>query len=90
MLSSLLKKFYAEFIAADLQFYLLVLGIQLWGRIDVGILLILNRMMFVYFLKRKGFIDKDLKLHSQNGLDESVYRGRNLFASLQDVFWKFG
>ena len=48
---------------------------------------ILNRLMFVYFLQRKGFIDKcDNKPNGdfeylQNKLEKSKQRGQDLFYS---------
>ncbi|MBW4619535.1 MAG: putative DNA binding domain-containing protein [Cyanosarcina radialis HA8281-LM2] len=42
---------------------------------------ILNRLMFVYFLQRKGFIDNEKSLYLQEKLKESQQRGTNLFYS---------
>lgn len=43
--------------------------------------IVLNRLMFVYFLQRKGFIDNGETLYLQNKLKESQQRGKDLFYS---------
>ncbi len=50
---------------------------------------ILNRLMFVYFLQRKGFIDNDFN-YLQNQLQASQRRGENLFYRqfLQTLFFQ--
>ncbi|BAZ36723.1 putative transcriptional regulator (plasmid) [Calothrix sp. NIES-4101] len=40
---------------------------------------LLNRLMFVYFLERKGFLDKNNFIYLQSKLRESQARGKNLF-----------
>jgi hypothetical protein len=43
--------------------------------------IVLNRLMFVYFLQRKGFINNGETLYLQNKLNESQQRGTDLFYS---------
>ena len=43
--------------------------------------IVLNRLMFVYFLQRKGFINSGETLYLQNKLNESQQRGTDLFYS---------
>lgn len=43
--------------------------------------IVLNRLMFVYFLQRKGFINNGETLYLQNKLKEIQQRGKDLFYS---------
>ena len=73
------KKFYKEFQEQHQKFLLFVKGID--NEIDRRwyTSVILNRLMFVYFLQRKGFIDnKDLN-YLQNKLEQSQQKGENHF-----------
>ena len=73
------KKFYKEFQEQHQKFLLFVKGID--NEIDRRwyTSVILNRLMFVYFLQRKGFIDnKDLN-YLQNKLEQSKQKGENHF-----------
>ncbi|MEI1373958.1 MAG: DNA methyltransferase [Nostoc sp.] len=73
------KKFYKEFQEQHQKFLLFVKGID--NEIDRRwyTSVILNRLMFVYFLQRKGFIDnKDLN-YLQNKLEQSQQKGENYF-----------
>ncbi|WP_392481925.1 Eco57I restriction-modification methylase domain-containing protein [Nostoc sp. C110] len=73
------KKFYKEFQEQHQKFLLFVNGID--NEIDRRwyTSVILNRLMFVYFLQRKGFIDnKDLN-YLQNKLEQSKQKGENHF-----------
>jgi hypothetical protein len=51
---------------------------------------LLNRLMFVYFLQRKGFIDSGKMLYLQEKLAESKQRGTDLFYSqfLKTLFFE--
>ncbi|MBC1218525.1 Eco57I restriction-modification methylase domain-containing protein, partial [Nostoc sp. UCD120] len=73
------KKFYKEFQEQHQKFLLFVKGID--NEIDRRwyTSVILNRLMFVYFLQRKAFIDnKDLN-YLQNKLEQSKQKGENHF-----------
>ncbi|MBD2564369.1 MULTISPECIES: Eco57I restriction-modification methylase domain-containing protein [Nostoc] len=73
------KKFYKEFQEQHQKFLLFVKGID--NEIDRRwyTSVILNRLMFVYFLQRKGFIDnKDLN-YLQNKLEQSKQKGEDHF-----------
>jgi hypothetical protein len=73
------KKFYKEFQEQHQKFLLFVKGID--NEIDRRwyTSVILNRLMFVYFLQRKGFIDnKDLN-YLQNKLEQSKQKADNHF-----------
>lgn len=84
------KKFYKEFEKLHLQFLPLVLGIDHEADRRWYTSVILNRMMFVYFLQRKGFIDNGDLNYLQNKLEESKQRGENLFYKelLQALFFE--
>lgn len=84
------KKFYKEFEKLHLQFLPLVLGIDHEADRRWYTSVILNRLMFVYFLQRKGFIDNGDLNYLQNKLAESKQRGENLFYKelLQVLFFE--
>ena len=84
------KKFYKEFQEQHYDFLQFVRGID--NEVDRRwyTSVILNRLMFVYFLQRKGFINnKDLD-YLQNKLKQSQQRGENRFFSefLQTLFFE--
>ena len=73
------KQFYKEFQEQHKQFLAYVKGInnshdQRWYAS-----VLLNRLMFVYFLQRKGFIDNGDLNYLQNKLKETKQRGDNLY-----------
>lgn len=73
------KKFYKEFQEQHQEFLGYVKGIDNQTDKRWYTSVILNRLMFVYFLQRKGFInDKDFD-YLQNRLEESKKRGENRF-----------
>ncbi|MEH2315056.1 MAG: DNA methyltransferase [Nostoc sp.] len=73
------KKFYKEFQEQHQKFLLFVKGIDNETDRRWYTSVILNRLMFVYFLQRKGFIDnKDLN-YLQNKLEQSQQKGENYF-----------
>ncbi|MBD2411379.1 ATP-binding protein [Nostoc calcicola FACHB-389] len=73
------KKFYKEFQEQHQKFLLFVKGIDNETDRRWYTSVILNRLMFVYFLQRKGFIDnKDLN-YLQNKLEQSNQKGENHF-----------
>ncbi|MBW4675242.1 MAG: ATP-binding protein [Desmonostoc geniculatum HA4340-LM1] len=73
------KKFYKEFQEQHQKFLLFVKGIDNETDRRWYTSVILNRLMFVYFLQRKGFIDnKDLN-YLQNKLEQSKQKAENHF-----------
>lgn len=81
------KQFYKEFQEQHKHFLAYVKGINNENDRRWYTSVILNRLMFVYFLQRKGFIDKcddkpngDLE-YLQNKLEASKQRGEDLFYS---------
>ncbi|MDB9418328.1 Eco57I restriction-modification methylase domain-containing protein [Microcystis aeruginosa] len=83
------KKFYQEFQREHLQFLPFIQGIDRESDRKWYTSVILNRLMFVYFLQRKGFIDNDFN-YLQNQLQVSQRRGKNLFYRqfLQTLFFQ--
>jgi hypothetical protein len=73
------KKFYKEFQEQHQKFLLFVKGID--NEIDRRwyTSVILNRLMFVYFLQRKAFIDNEDLNYLQNKLEQSKQKGENHF-----------
>ncbi|MEH2192176.1 MAG: DNA methyltransferase [Nostoc sp.] len=73
------KKFYKEFQEQHQKFLQFVKGIDNETDRRWYTSVILNRLMFVYFLQRKGFIDnKDLN-YLQNKLEQSKQKAENHF-----------
>jgi hypothetical protein len=73
------KKFYVEFQAQHLAFLELIEGIdderdQRWYAS-----VLLNRLMFIYFLQRKFFLDNGDARYLQNKLAETQKKGRDLY-----------
>lgn len=83
------KKFYKEFQEQHKQFLQFVKGIDNENDRRWYTSVILNRLMFVYFLQRKGFIDNGDFEYLQNKLQQSKARGENLFYKelLQALFF---
>jgi Putative DNA-binding domain len=81
------KQFYKDFQEEHKRFLGYVKGINNESDRRWYTSVILNRLMFVYFLQRKGFIDKCAEQpngdfeYLQNKLDKSKQRGENLFYS---------
>ncbi|MGK7873812.1 MAG: DNA methyltransferase [Xenococcaceae cyanobacterium] len=84
------KKFYKEFQEQHLQFLQFVQGIDKKGDRRWYTSVILNRLMFVYFLQRKGFIDNGNLDYLQHKLEQSKQRGENRFylEFLQALFFE--
>jgi len=84
------KKFYQEFQEQHDQFLEFVQGIE--NEVDRRwyTSVILNRLMFVYFLQRQGFINNRDLDYLQNKLAESKQRGEDYFYSefLQALFFE--
>ncbi|MBW4689196.1 MAG: ATP-binding protein [Komarekiella atlantica HA4396-MV6] len=84
------KKFYKEFQEQHQKFLQFVKGIS--NEVDRRwyTSVILNRLMFVYFLQRKGFIDNQDLNYLQNKLEQSQQKGEDLFYDefLQALFFE--
>ncbi|MEH1910097.1 Eco57I restriction-modification methylase domain-containing protein [Nostoc sp.] len=75
------KKFYKEFQEQHQKFLLFVQGIDNETDRRWYTSVILNRLMFVYFLQPKGFIDNNDLNYLQNKLELSKQKGDNYFYS---------
>ncbi|MCT7979637.1 ATP-binding protein [Laspinema olomoucense] len=73
------KKFFEDFKQQHLEFLSAIRGIDKEGDRRWYTSVLLNRLMFVYFLQRKGFIDGGKTLYLQEKLTESQQRGTDLF-----------
>jgi type I restriction-modification system DNA methylase subunit len=73
------KKFYKEFQEQHQKFLLFVKGIDNETDRRWYTSVILNRLMFVYFLQRKGFIDNEDLNYLQNKLEQSKQKAENHF-----------
>ena len=73
------KKFYDEFRAQHLAFIELIRGIANERDRRWYASVLLNRLMFIYFLQKKGFIDNNDLDYLQHKLEASQNQGRNLF-----------
>lgn len=84
------KRFYKEFQEQHQKFLQFVKGIN--NEVDRRwyTSVILNRLMFVYFLQRKGFIDNQDFDYLQNKLEQSQQKGEDLFYDefLQALFFE--
>lgn len=84
------KKFYKEFQEQHYEFLQFVRGID--SEVDRRwyTSVILNRLMFVYFLQRKGFIDNGDLDYLQNKFKDSKQRGEDRFFNefLQTLFFE--
>src|SRR6266487_7117431 len=75
------KKFYTAFAAQRLEFIELVQGIDNDHDRRWYASVLLNRLMFIYFLQRKGFIDNGNPNYLQDKLEQSRKRGPDLYYS---------
>ncbi|MEG4486498.1 Eco57I restriction-modification methylase domain-containing protein [Microcoleus sp. D2_18a_B4] len=75
------KKFFEEFKQQHVEFLSVIRGIDKETDRRWYTSVLLNRLMFVYFLQRKGFIDSGKMLYLQEKLAESKQRGTDLFYS---------
>jgi len=84
------KKFYKEFQEQHQEFLGYIKGIDNQTDKRWYTSVILNRLMFVYFLQRKGFIDNKDTNYLHNKLENSKQRGENLFYQefLQALFFE--
>ena len=84
------KKFFEEFKQQHVEFLSVIRGIEKETDRRWYTSVLLNRLMFVYFLQRKGFIDSGKMLYLQEKLAESKQRGTDLFYSqfLKTLFFE--
>lgn len=75
------KKFYLEYAEKRLEFVELIEGINDDNDRRWYASVLLNRLMFVYFLQRKGFIDHGDLNYLQNKLARSQQKGKDLYYS---------
>ncbi|MEA2163774.1 MAG: hypothetical protein QOK37_1901 [Thermoanaerobaculia bacterium] len=73
------KKFYKEYQAQHLQFIGLISGIADDRQRRWYASVLLNRLMFIWFLQRKGFIDDANLDYLQTKLEESRSRGKDSY-----------
>jgi len=73
------KKFYQEFKEEHYNFLAYIQGIDRESDRRWYTSVMLNRLMFVYFLQRKGFLDRGNLDYLQNQLKASQQRGKDLF-----------
>jgi hypothetical protein len=76
------KKFYGEFQEQHLVFLELIKGISDDRQRRWYASVLLNRLMFIYFLQRKGFLDNGNLDYLQDKLKASVEKGRDRFYSV--------
>lgn len=84
------KKFYEEFYEQHIAFLELIKGIRDERDRRWYASILLNRLMFIYFLQRKHFINDGDASYLQNKLEESKRRGRDRYYSefLQALFFE--
>ncbi|MEZ2236015.1 Eco57I restriction-modification methylase domain-containing protein [Microcoleus sp.] len=84
------KKFFEEFKQQHVEFLSVISGIDKETDRRWYTSVLLNRLMFVYFLQRKGFIDSGKMMYLQEKLAESKLRGTDLFYSefLKTLFFE--
>ncbi|HQE61664.1 MAG TPA: ATP-binding protein, partial [Candidatus Latescibacteria bacterium] len=84
------KKFFIAFDEKRLVFTKHILGIDNEHEQAWYASVLLNRLMFVYFLQKKGFLDNGAQDYLRKKLNESQKRGPNRFYRefLQELFFK--
>jgi very-short-patch-repair endonuclease len=84
------KKFFSEFQTLHGDFLELIQGIEFEGDRRWYASILLNRLMFVYFLQRKYFLDNGDELYLQNKLKASKQEGTDCFYRefLQPLFFQ--
>jgi hypothetical protein len=75
------KKFYGEFSGLRLEFTALISGIDSDSDRAWYASVLLNRLMFIYFLQKKGFIDGGDRAYLSHKLEQSQTRGPDRFYS---------
>lgn len=84
------KRFYKEFYEQHIAFLDLIKGIRDERDRRWYASILLNRLMFIYFLQRKHFINDGDAVYLQNKLEESKKRGRDRYYAefLQALFFE--
>lgn len=84
------KRFYEEFKQQHIEFLSFIQGIDKEADRRWYASVILNRLMFVYFLQRKGFVDQGNLDYLKHKLDQSQQQGADRFFSefLQALFFE--
>ncbi len=72
------KRFYDEFKTEHSSFAEFLKGIEVQDEVDWYISVMLNRLMFIYFIQKKGFLNGDVS-YLGNKLGESKSKGGNQF-----------
>ncbi len=73
------KRFYGEFYEEHLRFVELIEGIANRRDQEWYASIVLNRLMFIYFLQEKFFINRGEKRYLQRNLEDSRKRGANRY-----------
>lgn len=73
------KDFFVKFDAERLEFTELIKGIDVRRDQEWYASVLLNRLMFIYFLQRKFFLDNGDERYLQNKLEQSREKGRDLY-----------
>lgn len=81
------KRFYGEFQDQHLAFLELIEGIDDDRERHWYASVLLNRLMFIYFLQKKRFLDNGNLDYLQTKLAESKVRGKNLFLAIFSYFY---
>lgn len=89
-IETVIKKFFKDYDEQRVQFTELIKGIPDDRDRRWYASVLLNRMMFIYFLQRKLFIDGGDEFYLENKLGESKKRGQNRYYSefLQALFFE--
>jgi hypothetical protein len=87
---SVTKKFYREFQDQHIEFLKYIEGIDDERQRKWYASVLMNRLMFIYFLQGKRFIDNGDVKYLQNKLEESEKRGKDLYYKqfLQALFFE--
>ncbi len=80
------RRFYDQFKSEHTDFLAFVKGIQSQGDRDWYASLMLNRLMFVYFIQKKGFLDGDIHYLRNRLRQMQARRGKDKFLSFYRHF----
>lgn len=80
------KKFYERFKAEHAAFFKLIRGIQADADLAWYTSLMLNRLMFVYFIQKKGFLDRDTDYLRNRLSMVQTLRGKDTFLTFYRYF----
>ena len=72
------KRFYVEFKSKHDEFARLIQGLKNQEDIDWYVSVMLNRLMFIYFIQKKGFLNRDQD-YLKHKLEESKKKGKDLY-----------